>query len=88
VLYREVYCITLSGGSKDMWKAVEPVKKDSLREGDLVFFKIKKGQVSHVGVYLGHGQMAHASVKSGVIISSLDEPYYKKYYFSGGRFKQ
>lgn len=88
VLYREVYCIGLAGGSKDMWKAVTPVKKDSLREGDLLFFKIKKGQISHVGVYLGHNQMAHASVRSGVIISDLDEPYYKKYYFSGGRLKQ
>lgn len=85
MLYKEVYCITLSGSSKSMWKAVRPVKKDSLQEGDLVFFKIKKGQVSHVGVYLGRNQVAHASVRAGVIISDLNEPYYKKYYFSGGR---
>ncbi len=85
MLYHEVYCTELSGGSKDLWKRVKPVKKDSLQEGDLVFFRIRRGQISHVGVYLGHGRMAHASVRWGVIISDLDEPYYKKYYFSGGR---
>lgn len=85
MLYQEVYCTELSGGSKNIWKQVRPVKKDSLRAGDLVFFRIRRGQISHVGVYLGHGCMAHASVRWGVIISNLDEPYYKKYYFSGGR---
>ena len=50
-------------------------------EGDILFFKIKKGQISHVGVYLGNNTFAHASVHSGVIISDLDEDYYKKYFF-------
>lgn len=87
VLYKEAFCIEMGGGSRDMWTLVTPVSKDSLQEGDLLFFKIKKGRISHVGVYLGKQKMAHASVKSGVIISDLGEPYYKKYYFSGGRLR-
>ncbi|MCL7676672.1 NlpC/P60 family protein, partial [Klebsiella pneumoniae] len=34
----------------------------------------------HVGVYLGNNQFVHASAGSGVTISSMDEPYWKKRY--------
>jgi lipoprotein Spr len=84
-MYRNAYCINLSGGSRDIWTCVKPVEKEELQEGDILFFKIKKGQISHVGVYLGNNKFAHASVQSGVIISDLDEAYYKKYFFKGGR---
>jgi len=84
-MYRNTYCINLRGGSKDLWPAVKPIEKNDLQEGDILFFKIKKGQISHVGVYLGNNKFAHASVQSGVIISDLDEEYYKKYFFKGGR---
>ncbi len=84
-IYRNVYCIKLSGGSSDIWTKVVPVEKSDLREGDILFFKIKKGQISHVGIFLANTKFAHASVKKGVIISDLDEPYYKKYFYKGGR---
>ena len=84
-VYQKVYGIQLSGGSADIWKTVKPVQKNELKEGDLLFFKIRKGRVSHVGLYLGNNKMVHASVKSGVIISDLNEIYYKKYYFNAGR---
>jgi lipoprotein Spr len=53
--------------------------------GDLVFFKIKKNRISHVGVYLGNNKFAHSAVKGGVRIDSLDTPYYKKTFYKGGR---
>lgn len=84
-MYKDVYCITLSGGSRDIFPVTTPVEKNELQEGDILFFKIKKGQISHVGVYLGNNKFAHASVKSGVIISDLDEDYYKRYFYKGGR---
>jgi lipoprotein Spr len=86
-VYKETYCIELSGGSRDIWPKVQPLEREELKEGDMVFFKIKKGQISHVGVYLGNNKFAHASVKAGVIISDLDEAYYRKYFFKGGRLK-
>lgn len=86
-LYKNAYCINLLGGSKDIWPNVKPIEKAELIEGDLLFFKIKKGQISHVGVYLGNNKFAHASVHSGVIISDLNEEYYKKYFFKGGRIQ-
>lgn len=84
-MYRNAYCINISGGSKDIWTTVTPVEKKELLEGDILFFKIKKGQISHVGVYLGNDKFAHASVHSGVIVSDLNEEYYKKYFYKGGR---
>jgi cell wall-associated NlpC family hydrolase len=32
------------------------------------------------GVYLQHGIFSHTTVGGGVMISSLDEKYYKKYF--------
>lgn len=84
-IYQNVYCIHLTGGSKDIWTQVRPVEQADMQEGDILFFKIRRGQISHVGVYLGNNYFAHASVQAGVIVSNLNEPYYKKYFFKGGR---
>jgi len=58
--------------------------EDELKEGDLVFFKIHSRRISHVGIYLGNNRFAHASAR-GVAISSLDDAYYKRYFYRGGR---
>lgn len=84
-MYKQVYCIDLPCSSRAMWPTVDPVEKCDLKEGDILFFKIRKGQISHVGVFLGNNKFAHASVKTGVIISDLDEAYYKKHFHKGGR---
>ncbi len=86
-MYKSAYQKILTGSAKDIYEKTDPVKKEDLKEGDLVFFKIKKGRISHVGIYLGSKKFAHASTQRGVIISDLDEPYYKKYYYKGGRLK-
>jgi len=87
-IYKNVYCITLNGGSRDMFKQLTPVSKKNLREGDLVFFKIRKNTISHVGIYLAHDKFAHATTKAGVTISDLNDDYYKKYFYKGGRLKK
>lgn len=65
-------------------KLAEQGKKINLsdaKEGDLVFFIISKGsKVSHVGIYLANKKFVHASTSKGVIISSLNEDYYKARY--------
>ncbi len=88
MIYKNVYHIDLEGGSRDIYKESTSLSRADLREGDMVFFKINPSRISHVGVYLGQNKFAHASVKSGVIISDLDEPYYQQRYFSGGRIGQ
>lgn len=84
-MYKNTYCIDLNGSSGSIYTQVKPVEKCELREGDILFFKIRRNQISHVGVYLGNNKFAHASVHSGVIVSDLDEQYYKRYFYKGGR---
>lgn len=80
-----VYGTKLSGSARDHFKKCIPIDKNELEEGDLVFFKINQSQISHVGLYLGNGKFAHAAVHGGVMISDLNERYYNKYYYLGGR---
>lgn len=85
VLYTSVYGMPLQGGSAEIYQHVTPIERSELREGDLLFFKIRPSRISHVGVYLGQDKFAHASVQLGVIVSDLNEPYYKMRFFKGGR---
>ncbi|MDD1779591.1 NlpC/P60 family protein [Enterovibrio sp. ZSDZ35] len=43
--------------------------------GDLVFFKTGSRRY-HVGIYIGEREFMHASTSKGVIISTLDNPYW------------
>jgi len=83
-IYEKVFNTTILRNSRDIFSMVDPLSKDELKEGDLVFFKIKSRSISHVGVYLGDNRFAHSS-SSGVKISNLNEPYYNRYFYKGGR---
>jgi murein DD-endopeptidase / murein LD-carboxypeptidase len=89
VIYNAIYSIKLPGGAQNIFKIVTPVKKDQLKEGDLVFFKIRHSYISHVGVYLKNGKFVHATTYGkNVSISDLSENYYKTYFYSGGRIEK
>ena len=83
------YDVDLSRRSEDQYLQCTKIKKKKLRQGDLVFFKTRgaKGGISHVGVYLCNNKFVHAATSSGVMISDLDEDYYKARYAGGGRVK-
>lgn len=92
IVYREVYGKSLSRSSADMLKHdCRKVSRDKLKEGDLVFFKTTRGGKrsvpNHVGIYLKNGRFIHTSTSSGVMVSSLSEPYYTRTWLSGGRVK-
>jgi cell wall-associated NlpC family hydrolase len=49
--------------------------------GDLVFYKIKGGGPSHVGIYLGKGLFVHAPSSGGVVkISDANEAYWREHF--------
>lgn len=86
-LFEKAYNENLSGGSSDLFLKTTEVDTSMLQEGDLLFFKIAKNRISHVGVYLGNRRFVHTTTKAGVIVSSLDEAYYQKYFYKAGRLK-
>lgn len=88
MLYEKIYGVKVPRASYLIYEVCDPLtKKEERREGDFVFFKIRKGKISHVGIYLQNNKFAHATTQAGVIISDLDEAYYKKYYYKTGRLK-
>jgi lipoprotein Spr len=84
-IYDKVFNTTILRNSRDIFSMVNPLPKDELKEGDLVFFKIHSASITHIGIYLGDNRFAHASVSRGVVISNLNEPYYSRYFYKGGR---
>lgn len=84
-LYDKTFNTIIGNNSRNIFSMVNPVNKEDLKEGDLVFFKIHSSSISHVGVYIGDHKFAHASSSKGVMISNLEEPYWQKYYYKGGR---
>ena len=84
--------LTLIRSLADMLKYnCKKVSRAKLQEGDLVFFKTgrggKRGVPNHVGIYLKNGRFIHTSTSSGVMVSSLSEPYYTRTWLTGGRVK-
>ncbi|AKD02615.1 NlpC/P60 family protein [Pontibacter korlensis] len=85
-IYREVYGINLSRSSRSMFQDVVRVQKDSIRTGDLVFFRRSvKEPIFHVGIYLKNNKFIHSATSGGVMVSSLSDPYYRNYYYAAGR---
>ncbi len=79
-----VYGFAMPRTAHEQFDATEHIDKDSLKEGDLVFFNTRGG-VSHVGLYLENNYFVHASSSQGVTISNLDDLYYSKRFICGGR---
>jgi len=83
-IYSKVFNTVIQRNSREIFSMTTPVSRENLKEGDLVFFKIKSRSITHVGIYLGNNRFAHASTSTGVTLSSLEEPYYKRYFYKGG----
>ena len=87
-LHTEVYGSRLKRTSVEQFEETDYIShQKNLKEGDLVFFKIRSKNISHVGVYLEDGLFIHASRSKGVVISDLADAYWSRYYVGGGRVK-
>lgn len=75
--------ITLPRSSGDLARHGYKILKGEAKPGDLIFFKTNgRSVINHVGIVTeiteNDIKFVHASVHSGVIISSLSEAYYTK----------
>lgn len=85
-----------------MYQTMEHISEDEKEPGDLIFFAVRSGtsyRVSHVGIYLGlyHGKgsldgeriFLHSASDgryTGVIVSSINDKYWKNYFYGYARF--
>ncbi|MBP3479903.1 MAG: C40 family peptidase [Oscillospiraceae bacterium] len=63
------------------------ISKDDLQCGDLVFFENTTGSgrfASHIGIYIGNGQLIHAGSK-GITVVSLEAAYFEYHYLCSRR---
>ncbi len=85
LVYEKYNRTALPRTARDQYKAGRKVAPGRLQYGDLLFFKTNGNSISHVGIYVGYGEFTHASSSGGVIISSLNEKYWKKRYAGARR---
>lgn len=86
-VYKNVCEVKLPRTTSDQRVYCIAVPRDRTRVGDLVFFSSKggRGSVSHVGLYIGNGEMIHASSSRGVTVSSVDTGYWGERFQGIGR---
>ncbi|HSV98223.1 MAG TPA: C40 family peptidase [Spirochaetota bacterium] len=84
--------LRLPRATVEQYRSGRPVSRRALGPGDLVFFSIYGGRISHVGIYAGNGSFIHApSCGKRVSYARLDNSYWKtRYsgavsYFAAGR---
>ncbi len=85
-VFKSVYNIDLDRSTSDQVKNGRKINsKQSLKEADLVFFRISGRNISHVGIYISNNYFAHASSSRGVVVDNLDQKYYADRFAFGGR---
>ncbi len=81
--------IKLNRRASDQAKQGIEVSRQNLQAGDLVFFRTSGSGIGHVGLYIGNNNMIHASSgRARVMVSSMDESYYKTRYVTARRILQ
>ena len=82
--YRTKLGVELPRSTEKQSKIGLAVKQDQLRAGDLVFFKTGIFK-RHVGMYIDEGDFLHVSSRKGVMVSNLENPYWRSAYWKARR---
>ncbi len=83
-IYKHLFNIQLPRMTNDQVRLGRSIQRSQIRAGDLVFFRppYKK---NHVGIYLGEGDFVHASTSKGVIISNMNDRFWRNAYWTARR---
>jgi cell wall-associated NlpC family hydrolase len=85
-VYRDMLDLRLPRTSRELAGIQGPrIAPEKLAAADLVFFG-NKGNVSHVGIYVGEGRFVHAPSTGGTVrLDRLDGPYWRDHYSGAKR---
>lgn len=86
-LYSDVCAVKIPRTTSAQHDFCTRLKRKDARPGDLVFFGSSKSgsSVSHVGLYIGKGEMIHASSSQGVVVSDIEKGYWADRFKGAGR---
>lgn len=87
VLNQKLFGIELPRTAEEQARMGTPVPGKRLQAGDLVFFLLATKK-PHVGIYLSHGEFVHVSNSRGVMISNVNDGYWRNYYWTARRILQ
>ncbi len=77
--------ISLARAADGQYYGSRRISMGELRPGDLVFFSTYAAGASHVGIYIGNGQMIHSGSSTGVAIANVFTGYWGARYIGAGR---
>jgi cell wall-associated NlpC family hydrolase len=85
-VYRDMLDLRLPRTSRALAQWQGPrIAPERLSPADLVFFG-SRGEVSHVGIYVGEGRFVHAPSTGGTVrLDRLDGPYWRDHYSGAKR---
>jgi len=83
-IYKEAFRITLPRSTKGQAKSGYETSRKDIKAGDIVLFKTG-WNTKHSGIYLEKGNFMHVSTKLGIIISNLNNPYWRENYWQTRR---
>ena len=87
-IYKNAAGVVLPHNADMIFKSTQKISSRELHFGDLVFFSGNNGtKTTHMGMYIKSGYFVHASSSQGVILSKLDDVYYKRQFIGARRVK-
>lgn len=89
----DIFDLKLPRSSHEMATVGEKIDNKDAKKGDLIFFKTTRRGISHVGIITeitdeNEIKFIHSSTSQGVVISSMNEAYYKKTFVQINRVLQ
>ena len=86
VIMQDVYNLNVPRTAQEQYNSSQKINLEDLNEGDLVFFYTGGRDISHVGVYLQNNKFVHAASSGGVMVSDLNDAYWKPRFKGAGRY--
>ncbi len=87
IMMQNVYNVNVPRTAQEQYNSGKQINLEDLNEGDLVFFNTNGGRdITHVGIYLFNNKFVHAATSGGVMVSDLNDIYWKPRYRGAGRY--
>jgi lipoprotein Spr len=89
IVMKDVFEADLPRTAQEQYDVTDRIEMEDLKEGDLVFFHTSgRRQITHVGVYMLNNKFVHAAASGGVMVSDLNDNYWRNAYRASGRVRK